>query len=82
MPHNEFPLWRGNERVDGVLVCRARDACEADEIPEGYENTWIVVPTGNRPAIVSCPCCVGIIRNRRAAQIIADARYPVVGGSA
>ena len=80
MPPNEFPLWRGDERIDGMRVCRAIDVF--DTVPDEYSTTWIVAPPDHRAVIRSCPCCVGIIRTRRAAQLLADRLYPAAGGTA
>ena len=77
---NEFPHWRGIERVDGMRVCKATVFYE--DIPEEYADTWMVRPPDDRRDIVSCPCCVGMIHSKRAAMLLADKVYPVQGGSA
>ena len=78
----EFPHWRGNERVDGVRVCPLLDEYEAWAVPEEYHSTWMVSTGDESRDIISCPCCAGMIRTKRAAMLIADKLRPVAGGSA
>jgi hypothetical protein len=59
--------WKGWLRTDGLRVSATR------------ENTWVVVPTDDRAAVTTCPCCVKPMVTREAAQRVADAVYPMQG---
>lgn len=38
---------------------------------------YIVLPADDRPALELCPCCARPLVSERAAQLVADACYPL-----
>jgi hypothetical protein len=57
--------WRDGKRVaDGMEV-----------LPDG--EYWAVVPPDRRPRLTTCSCCGKPFETRRAAQLLADATYPL-----
>jgi hypothetical protein len=57
--------WRENNRVGDTMTVE----------PDG--EFWIVAPQDGRPKMTTCWCCGLPFETRRAAQLIADATYPL-----
>jgi hypothetical protein len=63
------PGWTGLRRCDGVEV-----------VQPGEEGTWIIKRCGHA-ALTACPCCDLPFKHSRAAQLVADAMWPLAGES-
>jgi len=62
--------WKDARRGDGLVV------------RETLDQTWLILPADDRPAISICPCCDKPFASQRAAMLVADEVYPMQGGTA
>lgn len=67
---NEPAGWPGETRSDGVRIQETGDGC------------WLVwSPGSDRKPLSLCPCCKKPMQNKRAAQLVASAVYPLLAPS-